>query len=161
MHGKANASANTWNAWNNKWWWNYENGFVYAWLLNVDMSKVSAAQNPVLQISALNSSGSYCPRFWAVEWSTSDDQKGNWNRFAEYDIPDTSQWANTLYSTNTAFKAMSFKLPAEMCGLSEVYIRLIPRNDLCSDGGDYANDILENGTQGSSAIEYVAIRYTK
>lgn len=161
MRGKANASGNTWNAWNNKWWWNYENGFVYAWLLNVDMSKVSAAQNPVLQISALNSSGSYCPRFWAVEWSTSDDQKGNWNRFAEYDIPDTSQWANTLYSTNTAFKAMSFKLPAEMCGLSEVYIRLIPRNDLCSDGGDYANDILENGTQGSSAIEYVAIRYTK
>ena len=55
---------------------------------------------------------------------------------------------------------MSFKIPAEACG-KNIYIRLIPRNDLCSDGGDYANDTLENGTQGTNAVEYIAVRYTK
>lgn len=160
MRGKANANANCWNAFANKWWWDYENDFVYAWLLNIDLTSISAGQNPVIQFSSLNSSNQYCPRFWAVEWSTSDDQEGTWNRFAEYDIPDTSSWSNTLYSSNTAFKAMSFKIPAEACG-KNIYIRLIPRNDLCSDGGDYANDRLENGTQGTNAVEYIAVRYTK
>lgn len=160
MRGKANVSANCFNAWANKWWVDYENNFYYAWLIKVDLTSVSAGQNPVLQFSALNNANTYAPRFWAIEWSTSDDQKGIWTRFAEYDVPDTSAWSNTLFSSNTAYKGMNFKLPAEMCG-QEVYIRLIPRNDLCSDGGDYANDTLENGTQGTSGIEYIAIRYTK
>jgi hypothetical protein len=57
---------------------------------------------------------------------------------------------------------MNFMLPEAMCGLENVYIRLIPVNDICSDGGDYANDVIANGaTPGNSAIEYIAIRYNK
>ena len=163
MRGKANAYGGTYNAWSHANWWDYETGMVYAWLINVDMSKVTPAQKPSLQVSAFNSSQTwYSPRYWAVEWSTSDDQKGTWNRIQEYTIPDVSVWANSLYSSIVAYKGMNFMLPAEMCGLDNVYIRLIPTSDICSDGGDYANSTIDQGaTPGSSAIEYIAIRYNK
>lgn len=163
MRGKGNAYGGTYNGWSHTMWWDYEYNNQYAWLINVDMSKVSASQKPVLQFSAFNSSQTwYSPRFWAVEWSTSADQKGNWTRISEYSIPDVSVWSNSLYSSIVAYKAMNFKLPAEMCGLSEVYIRLIPISDLCSSGGDYADTTIDQGaTPGGSSIEYIAIRYTK
>ena len=163
MRGKANAYGGTYNAWGHTMWWNYDNNTAYAWLINVDMSKVTYAQKPSLQVSAFNSSQTwYSPRYWAVEWSTSSDQNGTWNRIQEYTIPDVSVWANSLYSSIVAYKGMNFLLPEEMCGQSEVYIRLIPTSDICSDGGDYANDRICNGASpGSSAIEYIAIRYNK
>ena len=161
MRGKANSYGATYNAFAHNTWWDYANNAVYAWLIKADMSKVAAGQNPVLQISSFNSSNYGGPRFWAVEWSTSDSQKGTWSRFAEYTVPDCSAWANTLFSSNTAYKSMNFKLPAEVCGLSEVYIRLIPTSDLCSSGSDYADDIIQNVGAGSNALEYIAIRYTK
>ena len=163
MRGKANAYGGTYNAWSHTNWWDYENNRVYAWLIMVDMSKVSASQKPSLQVSAFNSSQTwYSPRYWAVEWSTSADQKGTWNRIQEYTIPDVSVWANSLFSSIVAYKGMNFMLPAEMCGLSEVYIRLIPTSDICSSGGDYADTTIDQGASpGSSAIEYIAIRYNK
>jgi hypothetical protein len=163
MRGKANAYGGTYNGWAHNQWWNYDTNTAYAWLINVNMSKVTYAQKPSLQISCLNSSQTwYSPRFWAVEWSTSDDQKGVWSRIEEYTVPDVSVWSNSLFSSIVAYKGMNFMLPEAMCGLENVYIRLIPISDICSDGGDYANDVIANGaTPGNSAIEYIAIRYNK
>lgn len=163
MRGKANAYGGSYNAWSHNMWWDYDTNTGYAWLINVDMSSVSASQKPSLQVSAFNGSQTwYSPRYWAVEWSTSDNPKGVWNRIQEYSIPDVSVWSNSLFSSIVAFKGMNFMLPAEMCGEPNVYIRLIPTSDICSDGGDYANDVISNGAApGSSAIEYIAIRYNK
>ena len=49
-------------------------------------------------------------------------------------------------------------------GHENVYIRLCPTSDVCSDGSDYANAILSgNPTEAAhaSAIDYIAIRYNK
>ena len=49
-----------------------------------------------------------------------------------------------------------------------VYIRLRPTSDLCSDGSDYANARLNQSASGAalaaehaSSLEYFAIRYNK
>ena len=162
MRGKANAYGASWQGWGKSNWYSYEKDTFYAWLIMVDMSKVSYAQHPVLQISALNTANTNAPRLWALEWSASDDQKGAWSRIAEYDLADTSAWANTLFSSSTAYEGINFKLPEEVCGLSEVYFRLIPTSTLCSEGGDYGDSVLTDTTaQGSSSLEYIAVRYTK
>ena len=126
-----------------------------------------------MQISCLNNQQTwYSPRFWKAEWSLSDSQQpendANWKLIEEYTVPDVSVWANSLFSSIVAFKTMSFKLPAEICGHENVYIRLVPRNDICSDGADYANARLSEHSSGAaetrnhaSALSYFAIRYTK
>lgn len=162
MRGKANAYGGTYNSWAHNQWWNYDTNKGYAWLINVDLSSISFSQHPSLQISAFNSSQTwYSPRYWAVEWSTSDDQNGTWNRIQEYTIPDVSVWANSLYSSIVAYKGMNFMLPEECCG-KEIFIRLVAISDICSSGADYADAVISDGaTPGNSAIEYIAIRYVK
>ena len=91
-----------------------------------------------------------------------------WNLIGEYTIPDVSVWANTLYSSCVAYKSIDFELPQEILGHENVYIRLRPTSDLCSDGSDYANARLNQSASGAalaaehaSSLEYFAIRYNK
>ena len=76
-----------------------------------------------------------------------------------------SVWSNTLYSSIVGYKTLDFELPQEILGNENVYVRLRPTSDVCSNGSDYANDILINQPAGdgahASAIEYFAIRYNK
>ena len=67
-----------------------------------------------------------------------------------------------------AYKCINFELPQEILGQPNVYIRLRPTSDLCSDGSDYANARLNQSKSGaalaaehSSNLEYFAIRYNK
>ena len=77
----------------------------------------------------------------------------------------SSLGSNTLYSSIVGYKTLDFELPQEILGHENVYIRLRPTSDVCSNGSDYANDILINQPAGdgahASAIEYFAIRYNK
>ena len=122
-----------------------------------------------LQISQMNTAQKfYAPRYWKAEWSTVDSMDPaddtQWHLIAQYTVPDISQWSNTLYSSIVGYKGMNFPLPLEMLGKENVYIRLIPENDTCSDGADYANAVLGTDTgdgMHDSAIEYIAIRYNK
>ena len=82
--------------------------------------------------------------------------------------PRRSVWANTLYSSCVAYKSIDFELPQEILGHENVYIRLRPTSDLCSDGSDYANARLNQSASGAalaaehaSSLEYFAIRYNK
>lgn len=76
-----------------------------------------------------------------------------------------SVWSNTLYSSIVGYNTLDFELPQEILGNENVYVRLRPTSDVCSNGSDYANDILINQPAGdgahASAIEYFAIRYNK
>ena len=107
-----------------------------------------------------------------AEWSLTDSQAAKddsqWNLIGEYTIPDVSVWANTLYSSCVAYKSIDFELPQEILGHENVYIRLRPTSDLCSDGSDYANARLNQSASGAalaaehaSSLEYFAIRYNK
>lgn len=123
-----------------------------------------------MQISVLNTQQNwYAPRFWRAEWSLVDsmDPKDDpqWHTIADYTVPDVSVWSNTLYSSIVGYKTLDFELPQEILGNENVYVRLRPTSDVCSNGSDYANDILINQPAGdgahASAIEYFAIRYNK
>lgn len=121
-----------------------------------------------MQLSMMNQDQSYyAPRFWKAEWSYTDDMSekadGKWHLISEFSIPDVSTWSNTLFSSSVGFKQMNFALPLEILGKDNVYIRICPANDLCSDGSDYANAHLKDKESGlcTNAIEYFAIRYNK
>lgn len=169
MRGKSNAYGGTFNGWASHYWWDYDTGRPHAWMLNFSTEGIST-NHISLQIDVMNTQQNwYSPRFWRAEWSEVDsmDPKDDdkWHTIGDYTIPDVSVWANTLFSSIVGYKTLDFPLPLEILGKPNVFIRLRPTSDVCSDGGDYANDILMNQPNGeaahASSIDYIAIRYNK
>ena len=143
-------------------WWDYERNKPYSWLVKFSTAGISASQLS-LQISTLNTSQTfYSPRYWKLEWSTTEDQNDNyWTPIAEYIVPDIGVWSNAMFHSITAYKQINFALPLQMLGKPNVYLRLSPANDLCSSGFDYADSHL-NASETDvhcNAISYLAIRY--
>lgn len=168
MAGKSWCASDCYCAFSHRNWWDYDNNQGYAWMLAFSTAGISTDMLS-LQISVMNTSQKwYSPRYWKVEWSEDDsmnpEDASRWKLIGEYTVPDVSVWSNTLYSSIVGYKAIDFRLPLEMLGKDKVFIRLIPVNDLCSSGADYADDIIGtdvNGDMHASAIEYVAVRYNK
>ena len=172
MRGKGNVSGNCYTAFGNNYWWDDDTGRPYAWLINFSTEGVTTSHIS-LQISVMNTQQTfYTPRFWCAEWALTDSQAeeddDQWHLIGEYTVPDVSVWSNTLYSSIVAYKGINFELPQEILGHPDVYIRLRPTSDLCSDGSDYSNARLSDSASGaalagehSSSIEYIAIRYNR
>lgn len=172
MRGKGNVSGNCYTAFGNHYWWDDDTGRPYAWLINFSTEGITTSHIS-LQISVMNTQQSfYSPRFWCAEWALTDSQAAEdddqWHLIGEYTVPDVSVWSNTLYSSIVAYKGINFELPQEILGHPDVYIRLRPTSDLCSDGSDYSNARLSDSASGaalagehSSSIEYIAIRYNR
>lgn len=162
LRGKGHVPSECYTAFSSNYWWDYENGKSYAWLLKFSTSGI-AASHLSLQIATLNSSQTfYAPRYWKAEWATTDNQDdANWHLIAEYTVPDVSVWSNTLYSSCVGYKQINFDLPLEMLGKDNVYIRLTPTSDLCSSGIDYAEARLGDSSTDThnNTISYIAIRY--
>ena len=151
----------------NQYWWDYENDRPYAWIFNVSTAGISSSVVS-MQLSMMNQSQTYySPRFWKAEWALKSDMSAasdkDWHMIGEFTIPDVSTWSNTLFSSSVGFKQINLPLPQEILGHDNVYIRICPVNDLCSDGADYANaHMLDNETGlATNVIEYFAIRYNK
>ena len=172
MRGKGNVYGSCYTAFANHFWWDDDTDRPYAWLINFSTEGITTSHIS-MQISVMNTQQSFfSPRFWCAEWSLTDSQAAKddsqWNLIGEYTIPDVSVWANTLYSSCVAYKSIDFELPQEILGHENVYIRLRPTSDLCSDGSDYANARLNQSASGAalaaehaSSLEYFAIRYNK
>ena len=169
MRGKGNAYGGTFNGWASNFWWDSELQRGHAWMINFSAKGLSTSHLS-LQISVLNTQQDwYSCRYWKAEYSTVSDSMDpkddvNWHLLKEYTIPDVSVWANTLYSSIVAYKHINFDLPLELLDQENVYIRLMPTSDICSDGAEYANARYDDKTVNanhSSAIEYIAIRYNK
>lgn len=170
--GKANVYGGCYTAFGSNFWWNDETQRPYGWLVNFSTKGISTTQLS-MQIAVMNSQQTwYAPRFWKAEWAETDSQAevddDEWKLIGKYTVPDVSVWSNTLYSSIVAFKYINFELPLEMLGKENVYIRLVPENDICSDGADYANARLKDSKNGSalaaehaSGLSYFAIRYNK
>ncbi len=160
--GKGLVPANCYTSFQATDWWDYERGRPYSWLLCFSTAGINADQLS-LQIAALNTSQElYAPRFWKLEWSTTEAQEDyNWTEIAQYTVPDVSIASAALYHSIVGFKHMNFRLPKEMLGQEKVYIRMSPRNDLCSSGMDYADAHLNESALNNhySAISYIAVRY--
>lgn len=172
MCGKGNVYGSAFSAFASHFWWNDETQRPYAWLVKFSTEGI-ATNHLSMQISVLNTQQTwYSPRYWIAEWAETDSQAAAddklWNRIGEYTIPDVSVWSNTLYSSIVAFKSINFDLPLEMLGKAEVYVRLRPVSDVCSDGSEYANSVLKESSkktalaaEHASALSYFAIRYNK
>lgn len=166
--GKANVSGSCFTAFGTHFWWDYDSGRPYGWLLNFSTEGI-VSDHISLQISVLNTQQTwYSPRYWKAEYSVETDSQAakddsKWHLIGEYTVPDVSVWSNTLYSSIVAYKGINFELPQEILGQPNVYIRLCPTSDLCSSGADYADAVLKDQTKDAhaSSIEYIAIRYNK
>lgn len=160
--GKGIVPAECYGAFSSNYWWDYERNKPYSWLLNFSTAGISASSLS-LQIATLNTCQSfYSPRYWKVEWSTTDDQDDyNWKEIAEYTVPDISVWSTALYHSVVGYKQINFALPLEMLGHENVYIRLSPRNDICSSGVDYADARMSAAEADlhTNSISYIAVRY--
>lgn len=162
--GKGHVPSSCCVAFSSDYWFDTETSKTYAWLLNFSTKNITAS-GLSLQIAVLNTSQTfYAPRYWKVEWSTTDNQAdSNWSLIGEYTVPDVSVWSNTLYSSSVGAKHLDFPLPNEMMGKDNVYIRMTPVNDLCSSGIDYAEARVSESTSEThtNTISYIAIRYNK
>lgn len=160
--GKGIVPSECYTAFQANYWWDYDKGKPYSWLLKFSTSGISAT-NLSLQLAQLNTSQSfYSPRYWKIEWSTTEDQAdANWLLLAEYTVPDISVWSTALYHSVVGYKQMDFRLPLEMLGKDSVYIRISPRNDICSSGVDYADAHMSESEKDAhySSISYIAVRY--
>ena len=139
-------------------WWDYNKNRGEAWILELSTSGISTDELS-LQFTALNFSSVNGPRYWAVEWSEQPDMDGSWKPIAKYTVPDVANWSNTLLTQLPAYKNINVKLPLEMLGKAQVYIRLIVDKNLCSDGYTYASEPIAGNV--NSSIGYLAIRYNK
>ena len=165
--GKGWCSSDCYCAFRSLKWWDFDQNRGYAWILNFSTKGVSSKLS--MQISVLNSSQRFhSPRYWKAEWSEVDSmdpsKDAQWHPIGEYTVPDISQWTGTLFSSVVGYKAINMDLPAELLGKDNVYIRLMPVNDLCSSGGDYTDTFItddEDGDKHASSIDYIAIRYNK
>lgn len=172
MRGKGNVYGSAFCSFASHYWWDDDTQRPYGWLINFSTKGISTSHLS-MQISVMNTQQTfYSPRFWKAEWSYQDEQDEahdkDWHLIKEYTIPDVSVWANTLYSSIVGYKGMNFDLPLEILGHDNVYIRLVPTSDICSDGSDYANARLKDHSSGkaenathSSNLAYFAIRYNK
>ncbi len=165
--GKSWVPNSVYTGYSNSYWWDYENERPYGWIFNFSTAGVSTGKIS-MQVSVMNMDQSYySPRYWKAEWSLVSDQSAKsdskWHLIGNYTVPDVSTWSNTLYSSTVGFKQINFTLPQEILGHDNVYVRLCPANDLCSDGADYANAHIKDKESGKavSAIEYFAVRYNK
>ena len=166
--GKAWVQGAAYTAYYSQYWWDYESNRPYGWVINVSTAGISS-DVVSMQISVMNQDQNYfAPRFWKAEWSLKNDHSAeadkDWHLIGEYTVPDVSTWSNTLFSSSVGFKQINFPLPQEILGHDNVYIRLCPVNDLCSNGADYANAHMnekETGALASCVLEYFAIRYNK
>lgn len=169
--GKGLVHQDSFSSFASGFWWNDVTGKPYGWLLNFSTQGISASHIS-LQIAVLNTGQSlYAPRFWKLEWNTTDDQNSSgWTEIAQYTVPDVSIWSNTLYHSIVGAKHINFELPLEILGKPNVYLRMVPASDLCSSGADYADARLSDGPNPipsgttpdqlhENCISYIAIRY--
>lgn len=168
MKGKGTVNGNCFVTFSSSYWWDYDTNRPYGWLVNFSTEGIST-NHLSMQIAVMNGQQSwYTPRFWKAEWSYTDSQApaddSQWHLLKEYTVPDVSVNSNTLFSSIVAYKHIDFELPLEILGHRNVYIRLVPINDICSDGSDYANAHMSGNPTASqhiSVLEYLAIRYNK
>ncbi|MCQ2184557.1 MAG: DUF5689 domain-containing protein [Bacteroidales bacterium] len=163
--GKAICPWGTRTGFSNQYWWNYETGRPYGWLLEFSTKGISTSHIS-LQFTALNYSR-YTPRFWKVEWSNQDSQDpehdADWHLVAPYTVPDVTEWAVATVFSLCGYKQYNIDLPLEILGKDKVYLRLVPASDVASSGSDYADTHMCNDVkiEHESAIDYLAIRYNK
>lgn len=157
---KNNAEGPAWVDW---YWWDKANDRGHAWIVNFSTEGISTDVLS-MQVSVLNDrydSGKYgSPRYFDVAWSETGDMNadGDWTYIASYTVPDMARWSPaTRYWQYAGWKPVDVKLPLEMLGRKNVYIRLQAARNLGGSLDEYAAQPIDS----PSCMNYFAIRYNK
>lgn len=150
-------------AWVDWYWWDKAKERGHAWILNFSTAGIATDQLS-MQISVLNNrntSPNYSgPRYFKVEWSTTGnmDKDSDWSYIGSYTVPDITQWSPaTRYWQCAGFKPLNFRLPLEMLGKDNVFIRMQVTKNVAGDLEGYDNTVINS----PSCMNYLAIRYNK
>ena len=162
--GNCTVQGAAYQVWKNDNWFSAD-GRPHAWMMKVSTAGIST-DHISLQLATFNDNY-FTPRFWKAQWAVTDSMtEGDdeeWHTFGEYMVPDLSKDTKTLTFTTSGTKHINLPMPLEVLGKSDLYIRLIPASDACSDGDCYSAAKCADATSGThgNMIEYIAIRYNK
>ncbi len=161
--GKGNSNSNNNLAFTNGNWWNESLDRPYAWIVNFS-TKGYHTDHLSMQIAVMNYSRRV-PSNWVIEWSTDGNMAPEaddaWEKIAEYYVPDVVNWNPTQQWQSAGYKPMDFELPLEMLGHENVYIRIMPKNKICSSDTGLGDGQMRTDGNAWNAISYFAIRYNK
>ena len=156
------ASTDAGPAWQASRWRRGSNDFC-AWIVNFSTEELDASHSPMsIQFGAVNSYGTFgAPRYWKAQYSLDGNA---WTDLGEYTVPDFPPLSGVKqYWQLPAYKYVNFTFPADadVWGKPDVYVRLIPSQDLASNssGTTYATNIITNNI--GSGLCYFAVRYNK
>lgn len=153
--GKGAVSSSANQAWANAYWWDSANNCGESWVAEFSTAGLTG-KHLFMSMAAMNNAIG-APRYWDVEWSTTNDKLGTWNKVGSYTIPDPVYWSNTLYTQLSGWKNISMELPAAMLGLDKVYLRLkVSQNKA---GTTTAYDSTKIVAAKASALSYLSIQY--
>ncbi|MFD1630416.1 DUF5689 domain-containing protein [Pseudopedobacter beijingensis] len=143
-------------AWYTNNWWNNTKNRGEAWLIGVSTAGINKQLS--LQAEILSNVGG--PRNFEVEWSTTNDMDSNtWNYIADYTAEDLVNWDNTLLTQVPGFKVVNIKLPLELLGKPQVYIRLKVKDKAA--GSTSSNTGATLSTSVNSRMAHLSIKYNK
>ena len=172
MRGKGNVYGSCYTAFANHFWWDDDTDRPYAWLINFSTEGITTSHIS-MQISVMNNAAELLLAPFLVCRMVADRFAGRKGRLAvESDRrihhPRRFRLGEHALFVVRGLQSIDFELPQEILGHENVYIRLRPTSDLCSDGSDYANARLNQSASGAalaaehaSSLEYFAIRYNK
>ncbi len=150
----------TTNGWKAYHFWDSAKGNPWGWVCKFSTSGISAN---VLSMQFTIQSGrgvlNCTPVYWKAEWSVTGKADGEWTYIGSFQQPDFPIFATYREWQLPAFKQIDMKLPLEMLGKSEVYIRLVPENDIANTLQWGAGKVNGSGDNSGSAMDYFAIRY--
>ena len=154
--GQNNGIRNDFSISSSSWWNEKENRGEY-WL--VETSSKGINQPLSLQLEAIVTVGG--PRNWIVEWSTTG-KESEWNKVANYTLPDQVEWGNTLLTQSSGFKTMVFKLPQAASNQEKLLIRLrVTNNQAGTKESDIGGTIDVTGHNFKSRLGHFSLKYNK
>lgn len=105
------------------------------------------------------------PRYWYLEYSLTDatgKASSGWTQLKRFSVPDMVLWSPTTQLWQCpGFKQMSTELPTSLCGKSKVYLRFRPDPNYQGTTTQYAVAPEVGSTMAWTAMDYLAIRYSK
>lgn len=105
------------------------------------------------------------PRYWYLEYSLTDatgKASTGWTTLTRFSVPDIVQWSPTTQLWQCpGFKQMSTELPLTLCGKDKVYLRFRPDGAWQGTATQYAAAPEAGSTMAWTAMDYLAIRYSK
>lgn len=152
------------SAWKKTNWWDYDSDKPHSWVIEFSTAGIDA-DILAMQFSTQGGKASFgvSPIYWKAEWSLTGDLNNDddWKFIDSYYVPDMMITSTVRPWQIGAYKQIDIRLPLEMLGHDEVYIRLSPERNVTNSNLMFAGSTIPAGNKSSNTMDYFAIRYNK